>query len=200
MPAAVDRHVRHRLVPIHPEPVTGHPDLMDWLLPPGTFHVAGPVLCAPGEFGAMLGDGTITHAVVQPGGAQLLVRLRAGVSWRQAGAGVRTALHTALARRDEWVIGDEVPDRNEHPPQGPDRCETDELLREAVGAVLSGEFGEYLRSHGGSLELLDVTGGVVSVRFHGACHGCPAVSLTTQKRFERTLRGRCPMLVSVRRG
>ncbi len=199
MLATVDGHVPHRLVPIHPEPVTGHPDLMDWLLPPGTFPTAGPVLRAPGGFGAMLASGAIAHAAVQPGGGQLLVRLPPGVSWRQIGGRVRTALHTALACPDEWLIGDVFQGPTERPRDDPARCETDELLREAATAVLSGEFGAYVESHGGRVELLAVSGGVVSVRFHGACHGCPVVDIATHRRFEQLLRTRCPLLVSVRR-
>jgi Fe-S cluster biogenesis protein NfuA len=72
------------------------------------------------------------------------------------------------------------------------------LLREAAGAVLAGEFGEYVRSHRGRVEVLDVRGGIVSIRFHDACHGCPAAAITMQVRFERELRARCPILVSVR--
>lgn len=187
MRAAVDRRVRHRLVPIHPEPVTGHPDLMDWVFPPGTFHAAGRVLRAPGEFGQMLAGGPVASAVVQPGGGQLLVRLRPGATWRQVGGRVRSALHAALERPDDWTIGGATP-----------ADQTDRLLRAAASSVLNGEFGEYVRSHGGRVELLDVTDGVVSIRFHGACHGCPAVGITAHKRFERSVRARCPMLVSVR--
>lgn len=222
---------RRPVVPIHPEPVAGHPELMVWVLPAGTFAEAGPVLHAPGEFGAMLAEGLLVYAIVQPGGGQLLVRLRPGAAWRDTGGRVRTALHAALAEPDRWMVSGAAPatvpaggaapagaalagvsatetdSRGAAPARssgaalassGSGGGESDELLREAAGAVLAGEFGEYVRSHGGGVEVLDVSGGIVSIRFHGECHGCPAAAITMHVRFERELRARCPILVSVR--
>ncbi|HEX7661156.1 MAG TPA: NifU family protein [Pseudonocardiaceae bacterium] len=178
---------RPAVVPIHPEPIAGRPRLMDWVLPAGTFDTAGPVLDAPGEFGTMLAEGPVSCAIVQPGGGQLLVELRPGVHWRDVGARVRTALHAALTEPRGWRIGDAA-----------DTASTDQLLREAAIALLAGDLGDYVRSHGGDVELLDVTAGVVSIVFHGSCHGCPAANITAHARFERELRARCPILVSVR--
>ncbi|MEU3983781.1 NifU family protein [Streptomyces sp. NPDC026672] len=50
--------------------------------------------------------------------------------------------------------------------------------------------GDLARSHGGTIELVDVCDGVVSVRLRGACHGCPAAWFTLHQRLERLLR-RC---------
>lgn len=207
MPRATAARRHAAVVPIHPEPVAEHPELLVWVLPAGTFAEVGPVSHAPGEFGAMLTEGLLVYAIVQPGGGQLLVRLRPGTSWRDVGGQVRTALHAALAEPGRWMVGDAAPAGAPSgvadpgaalASGGPGGGESDELLREATDAVLAGEFGEYVRSHGGGIEVLDVTGGVVSIRFHGACHGCPASTITMHVRFERELRARCPILVSVR--
>ena len=36
-----------------------------------------------------------------------------------------------------------------------------------------------VQADGGDIELVDITNdGVVSIRFHGACHGCPSSTMT----------------------
>ena len=46
-----------------------------------------------------------------------------------------------------------------------------------------------VQADGGDIELVDVTsGGVVQIRFHGACHGCPSSNMTLQHGIERNLR------------
>jgi Fe-S cluster biogenesis protein NfuA len=61
-----------------------------------------------------------------------------------------------------------------------------ELIRPAVQA------------DGGDIELVDVTGeGVVQIRFHGACHGCPSSTMTLQMGIERNLRERVPEVTGI---
>jgi Fe-S cluster biogenesis protein NfuA len=55
-----------------------------------------------------------------------------------------------------------------------------------------------VQSDGGDIELVDVTGeGVVQIRFHGACHGCPSSNLTLHMGIERNLRDQIPQVTSV---
>ncbi len=55
-----------------------------------------------------------------------------------------------------------------------------------------------IQSDGGDLELVDVSDdGVVLVRFHGACVGCPSRNLTLQSGIERQLKGRIPEVTRV---
>jgi len=50
-----------------------------------------------------------------------------------------------------------------------------------------------IQADGGDVELVDVSGdGVVRVRFHGACVGCPSSSMTLQVGIERQLKDRIP--------
>jgi Fe-S cluster biogenesis protein NfuA len=61
-----------------------------------------------------------------------------------------------------------------------------ELIRPAVQA------------DGGDIELVDVApDGVVQIRFHGACHGCPSSKMTLQYGIERNLRDKVPEVTRV---
>lgn len=55
-----------------------------------------------------------------------------------------------------------------------------------------------IQSDGGDLELVDVDeAGVVQVRMHGACIGCPSATLTLKMGIERNLRQRVPEVSEV---
>ena len=55
-----------------------------------------------------------------------------------------------------------------------------------------------VQADGGDIELVDVSpGGVVQIRFHGACHGCPSSNMTLQMGIERNLRERVPEVTQV---
>ena len=55
-----------------------------------------------------------------------------------------------------------------------------------------------VQADGGDIELVDVTGqGVVQIRFHGACHGCPSSTMTLHMGIERNLRERVPEVTQV---
>ena len=55
-----------------------------------------------------------------------------------------------------------------------------------------------VQADGGDIELVDVTdAGVVQIRFHGACHGCPSSTMTLQNGIERNLREKIPEITSV---
>ena len=50
----------------------------------------------------------------------------------------------------------------------------------------------YIHSHGGEVELLDASGGVVLVRLTGACSGCAASAITLREGVEAALREGVP--------
>jgi len=55
-----------------------------------------------------------------------------------------------------------------------------------------------VQADGGDIELVDVTtDGVVQIRFHGACHGCPSSTMTLQMGIERNLREKVPEITQV---
>jgi Fe-S cluster biogenesis protein NfuA len=55
-----------------------------------------------------------------------------------------------------------------------------------------------VQADGGDIELVDVSpAGVVQIRFHGACHGCPSSTMTLQMGIERNLREKVPEVTQV---
>jgi Fe-S cluster biogenesis protein NfuA len=55
-----------------------------------------------------------------------------------------------------------------------------------------------IQSDGGDIELLDVTPeGVASIRFHGACVGCPSSTNTLKSGIERNIREKVPEITRV---
>jgi Fe-S cluster biogenesis protein NfuA len=70
-------------------------------------------------------------------------------------------------------------------------------LRERVQDVIN-LIRPAVQADGGDIELVDVTGeGVVQIRFHGACHGCPSSHMTLHSGIERNLRERIPQVTQV---
>ena len=49
-----------------------------------------------------------------------------------------------------------------------------------------------LAMDGGDVELLDISDGVVRVRLHGACSGCPSTIMAVVMGIEQELRKRVP--------
>ena len=70
-------------------------------------------------------------------------------------------------------------------------------LRERVQGVIDW-MRPIIQSDGGDLELVDITAeGVVSVRFHGACVGCPSSTQTLKQGIERAIRDKVPEVTQV---
>jgi Fe-S cluster biogenesis protein NfuA len=56
----------------------------------------------------------------------------------------------------------------------------------------------YLHSHGGNVELLSISDeGVVSLRLHGSCHGCPSSQATLRDTIETAIAEAAPDVVSI---
>jgi Fe-S cluster biogenesis protein NfuA len=68
----------------------------------------------------------------------------------------------------------------------------DSRVRQALDQVRP-----YLRSHGGDVELLDTTGGVVRLRMQGSCHGCPSSAMTLQSAIEEAIYAKAPDLTAL---
>ena len=65
-------------------------------------------------------------------------------------------------------------------------------LKTRVAHVLAEEVGPVLQMDGGDIELVDITDGVVRVRLHGACSGCPSTIMAVIMGIEQELRRRVP--------
>ena len=70
-------------------------------------------------------------------------------------------------------------------------------IRERVQTVID-LIRPAVQADGGDIELVDVSAsGVVQIRFHGACIGCPSANMTLQMGIERNLLERVPELTQV---
>lgn len=73
----------------------------------------------------------------------------------------------------------------------PDTTEASRV-RDKVAKVLN-LIRPAVQSDGGDLELVDITPeGIVRIRLHGACVGCPSSTMTLQVGIERNLRTHVP--------
>jgi Fe-S cluster biogenesis protein NfuA len=55
----------------------------------------------------------------------------------------------------------------------------------------------YLKSHGGSVELVGVEDETVRLRLAGSCHGCPSSAATIKSTIEESIRARVPEIVHI---
>jgi Fe-S cluster biogenesis protein NfuA len=55
----------------------------------------------------------------------------------------------------------------------------------------------YLRSHGGNVELLGVRDGLVRLRLHGSCDGCPSSAVTMRQTIEEAIYTKAPDVTGV---
>lgn len=65
-------------------------------------------------------------------------------------------------------------------------------LKERVKQVLAEEVGPFLEQDGAAIEVINVTDGVVRVRFQGGCGGCPSTFMAIVMSIETELRRRIP--------
>lgn len=71
-------------------------------------------------------------------------------------------------------------------------------LVERVRWVLDSEVNPQIASHGGRVQLEEITAdGVVVLRFGGGCHGCSQIDVTLKNGVETTLRARIPEVTAV---
>jgi Fe-S cluster biogenesis protein NfuA len=70
-------------------------------------------------------------------------------------------------------------------------------LREQVQSVID-LIRPAVQADGGDIELVSVSdAGVVQIRFHGACHGCPSSNMTLKDGIVRNLREKIPQVTEV---
>lgn len=73
----------------------------------------------------------------------------------------------------------------------------DSVLFKQVAEIIK-QLRPAVQGDGGDLELVDVDDrGVVSVRLHGACIGCPSAAMTLKMGVEQTLKDRLPQIREV---
>ncbi|MCF6226520.1 MAG: NfuA family Fe-S biogenesis protein [Xanthomonadales bacterium] len=71
-------------------------------------------------------------------------------------------------------------------------------LKDKVAWLIVTEVNPSLASHGGHVDLVDVSDeGVVLLRFGGGCHGCGMANVTLQNGIEKTLKEQLPQVTAV---
>lgn len=80
-------------------------------------------------------------------------------------------------------------------PSQPDKSPTTLLAR--VRAVVD-LIRPDIQADGGDVEVVRVHDGIVEVRFHGACVGCPSSNMTLQSGIAAQLRQAIPEITDVR--
>ena len=65
-------------------------------------------------------------------------------------------------------------------------------LKQRVARVVAEHVAPALQMDGAGIEIVDVDGGVVRVRLHGACGSCPSSVYATIMGIEEELRRRVP--------
>jgi len=66
-----------------------------------------------------------------------------------------------------------------------------------INKVVDEKIRPGIQMDGGDIEVVDVENGIVKIRLHGACHGCPASSATLYGGVERILREEIPEIKGV---
>ncbi len=73
----------------------------------------------------------------------------------------------------------------------------DSELHKQVAEIIK-QLRPAVQSDGGDIEFVEVDDrGVVSVRLHGACIGCPSAAMTLKMGVEQTLKDRLPQISEV---
>jgi len=70
------------------------------------------------------------------------------------------------------------------------------MIEQAVQAVLT-ELKPYIDQHGGAIEFVSYITGVVTVKLHGACVGCPMSYYTLKLGIEERIKQRVPEVTEV---
>lgn len=170
--------VSAHVVPLHPE-ATEDPRTIRWVVPAGILGFVGVPRAVPASLADLLADVTLESIRVEPAA----VLTTSAQNWRAIGARVRTALAAALEDPEGWggpCAGEEG------------SVEATSVLEAAVGQVIAGEVGAYVRSHGGSARLVSVQGDVATIALDGACSACPARGITLDRRFSEAVGALCP--------
>ncbi len=168
---------------VHPEPVTGDPSTMRWVI----------VQQAPGLLGRWLAGGRIRRMVSEH--AALWITLDAAISWRAVGAEVRDALIDALSVVPQGA----GPSADSGMPGGWRIAAAPEQVLELVSRdVLDGPVGEFVLAHGGVIRIVSTADDVLTVNLDGACGHCAFAGVTLNERLKTAVRQRYPRIREVR--
>jgi NFU1 iron-sulfur cluster scaffold homolog, mitochondrial len=98
---------------------------------------------------------------------------------------VHRELVSALSNRSPWLF------------DAPVDAAPIVVTKESVEAIIDAAVGPLLAAHGGSIEVVSITGARASVRMHGACRGCSGVDSTLHGLVRTALMRAHPGLLDV---
>lgn len=182
-------------VSLHPEPIPD-PAVMVWHVAPGPVKGtldsdAGDPL--PYALARLVADGILVRVQARP--RLVTTTIADGKTWAVHGPAVRSALHADLS---DLAAGTAWPESSTGTSSGGGVPVDDREVAAQVRHLLDGPVGAVAASHGGSISLISVRDGVVTVELHGACQGCPAAAHTLGRRIESELRRHHPGVKEVR--
>ena len=93
-------------------------------------------------------------------------------------------------------IDNELP--NEAEARAPEASKADDVTFNLVDQMFRTQINPALGGHGGSVELIDVQDGIVTVRMMGGCQGCGMARVTLQEGVEVALKKAIPAVKGVR--
>lgn len=144
---------------------------------PRTVRWVTNINCVPGSLIDELRlDGTL--AAVEVADGEIRTRLASGRCWSGDGPRVRTALFQALSA---------IP-------------ASDDRLRDQIARLVAHEVGPFVASHGGSVQVVSVIDGVVTVALEGACGPCSLRNATLNDLILSLIRAKFPDIRAVRAG
>ena len=169
-------------IPVHPERTTD-PRTLRWPIGTPLHGTAGLVAATTEPLECLVADGVLSGFDLADG--HIDTRIAKDRTWTVDLASVREAVRAAVAAAGRHLTG-------------ASQAEWDTLIGSVASTVAAELVTPLASSHGGAMEVTGVCDGVVSVRLHGACHGCPAATNTVQTVFGQELRRRLPDLDDVR--
>ncbi|MGV9824560.1 MULTISPECIES: NifU family protein [unclassified Gordonia (in: high G+C Gram-positive bacteria)] len=163
------------------------PATIRWRVGPGLVRTSGDVDAArlPAPLRRLADEGVLRHVRLEPGSVSTTVADPARAA--TDGVRIRSALFEVLSAPGGWP--DDTAGAGAQPAEAARlmSAAADAELADAVDCILHGEVAGYIASHGGHIDLVDVSDGVVSVSLTGNCHGCPAAGLTLGRHLARRL-------------
>ncbi len=171
------------VVPVHPE-ATDDSHVLLWRVShalAADLDSDAPSAAAAAALTGLLADGTLAAFAVEDAGIR--TTLAPGLTWAQAGPVVRRAVQRSVAAHADLLHEDGV---------------RDAALARIARQVVEDVVAPAATAHGGSIEFVQACDGVVQVRTHGACHGCPVAPITLHGLLAGQVRRRAPWLADVR--
>ena len=72
--------------------------------------------------------------------------------------------------------------------------------RAKLDAIIDGEIRPMLSMHGGDLDIVNFEKNVLTIKYQGACGGCPSAALGTRQMIESVLQEKLDPKITVKLG